>query len=58
MIVKVGGVIEDLHAILTPRGYSAGFSQMFTHPVINLVQQGFTSILCSGWVTRHLISKS
>ena len=52
MIIEVAGVTNDQYVRVTPKKYSAGFSQMVTHPVITLVEQGLTSPLWSGSVTR------
>lgn len=41
---KKNQVIDDHYACLTPQGIQHGFSQMVTHQVINLVQQGLNLV--------------
>ena len=41
MIVDVGGKTDDLHSSLITAKH---FSQMVTHPVIDLLKQGLTSV--------------
>ena len=43
-IVEMGGYVDDQFNRLTPQRDCTGFSQMVTHPVKYLIQQGLTLV--------------